>query len=165
MHLLERQIILDASPDQVWTFLSTPVNLNELTPPDLHFQILSEVPAQMHDGLTILYEIQIPVFGKHRWLTEIKHIQDGAFFVDEQRLGPYRFWYHQHRIERITDQKTRMIDRVFYKLPFGMIGSLVHKFWVRALLERIFDYRARRLGELFGEKDVSRTGTESQGEK
>ena len=150
MHLLERQIILDASPDEVWAFLSTPVNLNELTPPDLHFQILSEVPAQMYDGLTILYEIQIPLFGKRRWLTEIKHIQAGAFFVDEQRLGPYKLWYHQHRIERFEGERTRMTDRVVYQLPFGVLGSLVDKFWVRQMLEGIFDYRARRLLELFG---------------
>ena len=150
MHLLEREIILNSDPSKVWEFLSTPINLNELTPPDLHFQVLSETPDKMFNGLTILYEIQIPAFGKRRWLTEIKHIQDGFFFVDEQRLGPYKFWYHQHRIERFEDKKTRMLDRVFYQLPFGLFGGLVHKFWVKNMLEEIFDYRARRLLELFG---------------
>lgn len=150
MHLLEREIILNTHPEQVWEFLSTPINLNELTPPNLHFQVLSEVPEKMYNGLTILYEIKIPVFGKHRWLTEIKHIQEGAFFIDEQRLGPYRLWYHQHRIESFEDQKTRMLDSVCYQLPFGVIGSLVHKIWVKNMLEEIFDYRAKRLVELFG---------------
>ena len=152
MHLLERQIILDTDQDKVWEFLSTPINLNELTPPDLHFQVLSEVPDKMYNGLLILYEIKIPMFGKHRWLTEIKHIQDGAFFIDEQRLGPYRLWYHQHRVEHLEGHKTRMIDRVFYQLPFGVIGRLVDKLLVRNMLEKIFDYRAQRLAELFGEE-------------
>ncbi|MBE0576610.1 MAG: SRPBCC family protein [Desulfuromonadales bacterium] len=151
MHLLEREIILDAKPDTVWEFLSTPVNLNQLTPPDLHFQVLSDVPGKMFNGLTILYAIQIPIFGKRRWLTEIKHIQEGIFFVDEQRLGPYKFWYHQHRIERFESKQTRMIDRVFYELPYGVIGRLVHRFRVKKMLEEIFDYRARRLVELFGQ--------------
>ncbi len=151
MHLLEREIILNTNPERVWEFLSTPINLNELTPPNLHFQVLSEVPAKMYNGLTILYEIKLPVFGKRRWLTEIKHIQEGAFFIDEQRLGPYRLWYHQHRIERFEDKKTRMLDSVFYQLPYGVIGALVHKLWVKNMLEEIFDYRARRLVELFGE--------------
>lgn len=151
MHLLKREIILNTNPERVWEFLSTPINLNELTPPDLHFQVLSEVPDKMYNGLTILYEIKIPVFGKRRWLTEIKHIQEGTFFIDEQRLGPYRLWYHQHRIESFEGKKTRMLDSVFYQLPFGVIGSLVHQFWVRNMLEEIFDYRAKRLVELFGE--------------
>ncbi len=151
MHLLEREIILDVKPDTVWKFLSTPVNLNQLTPPDLHFQVLSDVPGKMYNGLMILYEIQVPVFGKCRWLTEIKHIQEGTFFVDEQRLGPYKFWYHQHRIESFESRQTRMIDRVFYQLPYGVIGRLVHRFRVRRMLEEIFDYRARRLVELFGQ--------------
>ena len=149
MHILEREIILDTDPETLWAFLSTPVNLNELTPPDLHFQILSKVPPKMYNGLTILYEIEIPVFGKRRWLTEIKHIEEGAFFVDEQRIGPYKLWYHQHRIEPF-ETKTRMIDRVCYQLPFGIVGQLVHRLWVKETLEKIFNYRATRLVERFG---------------
>lgn len=151
MHLLERDIILDARPDQVWEFLSTPVNLNALTPPGLHFRILSEVPEKMYNGLILLYEIQIPMFGKRRWLTEIKHLREGTFFVDEQRLGPYRLWYHQHRIEGFEAGKTRMFDRVFYQLPYGVLGGLVHELLVKKMLAEIFDYRARRLVELFGQ--------------
>ena len=150
MHTLEREIILDTDPETLWAFLSTPVNLNDLTPPDLHFQILSEIPDRMYNGLTILYEIQIPIFGKRRWLTEIKHIEQGSFFVDEQRVGPYKLWYHQHRIEAVG-KKTRMLDRVCYQLPLGIIGQLVHKFWVKGMLETIFTYRATRLVERFGE--------------
>jgi ligand-binding SRPBCC domain-containing protein len=151
MHCIEREIILDTEPDKAWEFLSTPVNLNELTPPGLHFQILSEIPGKMYNGLLIVYEIRVPLFGRRRWLTEIKHIRDGAHFIDEQRHGPYRFWYHQHLIEPFESGKTRMLDRVFYQLPYGIIGILVHKFWVRNMLEEIFDYRARRLAELFGQ--------------
>ncbi len=151
MHLLEREIILNTDPDTIWEFLSTPLNLNELTPPNLHFQVLSDVPDKMYNGLTILYEIQIPVFGKRRWLTEIKHIQEGVFFVDEQRIGPYRLWYHQHRIERLENNKTKMLDRVFYQLPFGIIGTIVHQLWVKSMLEEIFNHRSRRLEELFGQ--------------
>lgn len=149
MHLLEREITLNTDPETLWAFLSTPVNLNELTPPELHFKILSDVPDKMYNGLTILYEIEIPVFGNRRWLTEIKHIEEGNYFVDEQRVGPYKLWYHQHRIEA-SDNKTRMIDRVCYQLPFGVLGLLVHKLWVRKMLETIFNYRASRLEERFG---------------
>lgn len=152
MHSLERQIDLAANPETVWKFLSTPLNLNELTPPDLHFKILSTVPTRMYNGLTILYEIRVPIFGKRRWLTEIKHIQEGEFFVDEQRSGPYRLWYHQHRIEPLDGQHTRMLDRVFYQLPFGVIGVLANELLVKKMLADIFDYRAQRLGELFGRR-------------
>ena len=149
MHILEREIILNTDPETLWEFLSTPVNLNDLTPPELRFKILSEVPDTMYNGLTILYEIQIPFFGKRRWLTEIKHIKVGHFFVDEQRAGPYKIWYHQHQIEAF-DKKTRMIDRVCYQLPFGVLGLLVHRLWVKNMLETIFSYRATRLAERFG---------------
>ena len=150
MHILERDVILNTDPDTLWEFLSTPVNLNDLTPQELHFKILSDVPDKMYNGLTILYEIQIPIFGKRRWLTEIKHIETGNFFVDEQRVGPYKHWYHQHRVEAF-ENKAKMIDRVYYQLPFGVLGLLVHKLWVKNMLETIFNHRASRLEERFGQ--------------
>lgn len=149
MHFLEREIILNATPDELWTFLATPANLNDLTPPRLHFQILSELPDQMYNGLTILYAIRIPLFGRRHWLTEIKHIRVGEYFVDEQRFGPYRFWYHQHLLEPVDSNRTRMIDRVSYRLPFGPLGLLVHRLWVAKMLDEIFAYRAARLAERF----------------
>ena len=149
MHFLERSIILNATTDQLWAFLATPANLNELTPPQLQFKILSALPDQMYNGLTILYAVRIPLFGTRRWLTEIKHIRTGEYFVDEQRLGPYRYWYHEHRLEPVGENQTRMIDRVSYQLPFGVLGLLVHKVWVKKMLEQIFDYRSERLAKLF----------------
>ena len=150
MHFLERDIILNADQQTVWAFLATPANLNELTPPELRFEILSDLPDKMYNGLTILYAIQIPLFGRRRWLTEIKHIREREYFVDEQRIGPYRFWYHQHLIEPLAADKTRMIDRVSYQLPFWFVGTLVHEIWVKKMLQDIFAYREKRLAERFG---------------
>ncbi|WP_303720873.1 SRPBCC family protein [Malonomonas rubra] len=152
MYCLEREIILNATKEQVWEFMATPANLNELTPPDLHFQILSDLPETMYNGLLILYAIRIPLFGTRRWLTEIKHIREGESFVDEQRLGPYRYWYHQHWVEPVGAAQTRMTDRVTYQLPFGLVGRLVHKIWVKQMLTDIFAYRAEMLKARFGTK-------------
>jgi ligand-binding SRPBCC domain-containing protein len=151
MHVIDKKITLNAAPEEVWAFLATPLNLDELTPPYLEFRILSDLPDKMYNGLMITYEIRIPLFGTHRWLTEIKHINEGVSFVDEQRVGPYKLWYHQHMIEPFGKDMTRMIDRVTYLLPFGPLGRLVHKVKVKHMLEEIFDYRTQRLYELFGE--------------
>ncbi|WP_321393863.1 SRPBCC family protein [uncultured Desulfuromusa sp.] len=150
MHFLEREILLNQPVENIWKFMATPANLNELTPPELNFQIVSELPEKMYNGLIIEYRISIPLFGNWRWLTEIKHIREGVYFVDEQRIGPYRLWYHEHHIEAVGQKQTRMTDRVSYKLPFGLMGQMVHQFWVKNMLETIFAYRAQRLTELFG---------------
>ena len=149
MHLLEREIILNVEIEKLWQFMATPANLNELTPPELQFKIVSELPERMYNGLLIQYQISIPLFGQWHWLTEIKHIREGEYFVDEQRIGPYRLWYHQHLLEPCGEQQTRMIDRVSYQLPFGIFGRLVARFRVTKMLDNIFDYRAKRLTELF----------------
>jgi ligand-binding SRPBCC domain-containing protein len=149
MHQLEREIVLNVDQRTLWEFMATPANLNRLTPPELQFQIVSELPDKMYNGLMIEYRIRIPLFGNWRWLTEIKHIREGEYFVDEQRIGPYRLWHHQHLLEPVGEQQTRMIDRVSYRLPFGPVGLLVHQLQVKQMLAEIFDFRSQRLREIF----------------
>ena len=148
MYEIYRQQNLNAPLDKVWEFIATPKNLNELTPPSLHFQILSELPPKMYNGLMIRYLIKIPLLGYQPWITEIKHIHEGFSFVDEQRKGPYKFWYHLHRLETV-DNQTRVTDHVYYEMPFRRIGRLAHSLFVKATLNQIFDYRQQRLNEIF----------------
>lgn len=149
MYQLRHEIVLNVNKEELWAFIATPSNLNLLTPPQLDFHIVSTPPATMYNGLLIDYRISIPRFGTRRWLTEIKHIHDGVSFVDEQRIGPYRFWYHQHHLEALSTAQTRMIDTVTYALPYGLLGEGVHRLLVKQMLEGIFDYREKRLPELF----------------
>ncbi len=149
MHTLEQEISLDVPAGQLWDFIATPMNLNQLTPPELDFSIASEVPEKMYNGLTIFYDIRIPVFGRRRWLTEIKHIREGISFVDEQRVGPYRHWYHYHQVDSLGEGRSRMLDRIHYQLPGEPFSWPIHVFLVRKMLERIFIYRSVRLKELF----------------
>jgi ligand-binding SRPBCC domain-containing protein len=144
MYILERQQRVTASMAQAWYFLQNPTNLDRITPPDLHFRIVTEVPAVMFNGLIVEYRITIPLLGTHTWVTEIKHIREGHSFVDEQRLGPYRFWNHYHEI-RQEREGVLLIDKVFYQPPFGLLGQLLHRLYIRQTLERIFAYRSERL--------------------
>lgn len=149
MYTLLRQQQVNIPAEELWAFIATPVNLNLLTPPSLQFKFLSELPETMSDGLLLLYEVGISPFGRWRWLTEIKYIRPGISFVDEQRLGPYRFWYHYHEIAGQPDGSSLMLDRVCYQLPFGPLGALLHRLMIRRMLEQIFDYRATQMRELF----------------
>lgn len=136
-----RRISWVAAPvDIVWDFIATPKNLNRITPENLSFTILSDVPETMFDGLLIKYRVSIPQFGKWQWLTEIKHIRKGISFVDEQRSGPYKFWYHYHEIQPHSSG-TNIIDEVTYQMPFGLLGDLVNVLIVQKQLKEIFDYR------------------------
>lgn len=146
--LLYTQFI-PADPTTVWAFFATPRNLNELTPPGLKFRILSELPERMYAGQLIEYRIS-PLPGVWlRWLTEIRQVREGVFFVDEQRAGPYRLWYHEHHFEPAPGG-VKMTDRVTYEVGWGPVGWLAEKLWVRRQLGRIFAYRRQRVAALFG---------------
>jgi len=149
MYRLERQVDIAIDADTLWQFIATPRNLDQITPPELKFRIISDVPDQMYDGLLIRYQISIPLFGKREWLTEISDIVPGESFVDTQLEGPYKSWRHFHKLEPIGGDSSRMIDWIDYELPFGPVGALTHDLIVRRQLEEIFDYREKALREIF----------------
>ena len=140
---------LPISKDQAWDFLSDPKNLKTITPDYMGFNILSGADRKMFPGQIIQY-IVTPVAGiPTQWVTEITHVKEGEYFVDEQRFGPYALWHHKHFIESIPCG-VRMEDIVDYKLPFGVLGQLVHPILVKPKLKEIFEYRKQKLIELFG---------------
>ena len=137
------------SLDEAWAFLSNPSNLKEITPPYMGFNILSGADREMYPGQIIQY-IVTPVLGiKAKWVTEITHVEDIKYFVDEQRFGPYAFWHHKHFIREIPGG-VEMEDIIDYKVPMGILGQLVHPFLVKPKLDEIFEYRRKKLIELFG---------------
>ncbi|MGB0416037.1 MAG: SRPBCC family protein [Coraliomargarita sp.] len=144
IHTLTREEVIETDLETAWTFISRPENLNKITPPELDFEIVSDLPETMFEGLTIQYRIGIPLLGKQSWLTEIKHIRDHHSFIDEQRIGPYRLWYHYHEISELTNG-VRFVDRVQYVMPFGRFGELARLLYVRRQLKYIFDYRRQAM--------------------
>lgn len=141
---------LPITVDEAWDFLSDPKNLKTITPDYMGFHILSGADREMYPGQIIQY-IVTPVLGiKTKWVTEITHVKDREYFVDEQRFGPYALWHHKHFISAI-EGGTLMEDIIDYKLPMGWLGQVTHPILVKPKLNEIFNYRREKLIELFGE--------------
>ncbi len=147
---LYRAQFLGGDPAAIWEFFATPRNLDVLTPPQISFAIVGELAGRMHPGQMIEYRIGLLPGLKTRWLTEVTHVREGEFFVDEQRIGPYKLWHHEHLFAPAPDGSgVRMVDRVTYEVGWGPLGDLLHALWIRRQLAKIFDYRARKIAELF----------------
>lgn len=149
IYTLQAKQKLPITIDEAWAFLSNPKNLKVITPDYMRFDILSGSEKPMFAGQIIEY-IVTPILGiKTKWVTEITHVVDREYFVDEQRFGPYSLWHHKHFIKEI-DGGIEMEDLLHYKLPFGILGQLVHPLLVKPKLDEIFEYRKNKLHELFG---------------
>jgi ligand-binding SRPBCC domain-containing protein len=150
VYRLHTKQFLPISKSEAWDFLSDPANLKLITPEYMGFNILSGADRKMFAGQIIQY-IVTPVLGiKTNWVTEITHVIDQEYFVDEQRFGPYALWHHKHFLKEV-EGGVEMEDIVDYKIPFGILGRLVHPFLVKPKLNEIFDYREKKLKELFGQ--------------
>lgn len=144
---LRREQLLPRAVEEVFDFFSDARNLQVLTPPWLNFKILTPGTIAMHSGTLIDYRLRwgvVPI----RWRTEIRSWDPPRMFVDMQLRGPYHLWEHTHLFEPVGHH-TRMIDQVRYALPCGPLGRLAHWLKVGRDLERIFDYRAEKIGEIF----------------
>jgi ligand-binding SRPBCC domain-containing protein len=143
---------LAASIKEVWSFIASPGNLKKITPGDMGFIITSNNGSEcMYPGMIITYKGS-PLFGiKLTWMTEITNIKEYEYFVDEQRIGPYLMWHHQHKIAPI-DGGVLMTDIVTYQPPFGFIGAIANSLIIKNRLQQIFDYRSIALEKRFGMK-------------
>ncbi len=151
VHTLKRTQRLPISLEQAWDFFSAPDNLAKITPEYMAFHVTSEPDflQKIYAGQVITYTVKpvlgIPLF----WMTEITHVEPGKFFVDEQRVGPYALWHHQHHFKAV-DGGVEMTDLVHYNLPLGPLGDLAHWLFVRKQIQEIFDYRWKKLETFFG---------------
>ena len=149
MHQFIRKQFVKTDLQTCWDFFSSPANLKRITPSYMGFDVKTEVPAQMYEGLIIAYTVK-PLLGiPVEWVTEITHVKDKSFFVDEQRKGPYTMWHHEHHFKEV-EGGVEMTDIVSYIIPLGIIGKMVHPFLVKPKLEEIFAYRFKIVEEVFG---------------
>ena len=140
---------LPISLQEAWDFFSSPKNLSKITPKHMGFIITNQPSETMFEGQIITYKVS-PLLGvKISWMTEITTVKENEYFIDEQRFGPYSLWHHRHHFYEI-DGGIKMIDEVNYKLPFGFLGSIAHRLFVRKKLKSIFEYREKVLIEMFG---------------
>lgn len=149
IYKLERHQFVPITIDQAWDFFSSPKNLKKITPDYLGFEITSNSKNEkMYAGMIITYIVK-PLLGiPLRWMTEIKHVDEPNFFVDEQRVGPYKIWHHEHHFKEV-DGGVDMTDIVHYAMPFGILGTIAHAITVKRQLNQIFDYRIEAINKEF----------------
>ncbi|MGH9942436.1 MAG: SRPBCC family protein [Pyrinomonadaceae bacterium] len=148
LYSLRYQQTLPLDVAGAWDFFSSPHNLPRITPAWLDFQLTCELPERMHAGMIISYRIR-PLLGLPvNWVTEITHVNEPFFFVDEQRFGPYRFWHHQHHF-RETAAGVEVEDVVHYGLKHRPFGGVLNRVLIRRRLEEIFAFRQRALARMF----------------
>lgn len=139
------------SLEKAWDFFSSPLNLAEITPKDMTFKVTSPnmENTKMYPGMIITYKVS-PLLGiKLNWMTEITHVMDNKFFIDEQRFGPFAFWHHQHHFEEI-DGGILMKDILHYAVGWGFLGNIANALIVAKQIKHIFDFRFKKVEELFG---------------
>lgn len=144
---------INASMGDVWDFISTPSNLKKITPPNMGFDVLTKnIPKKMYPGMIIAYKVSPLLKIKMTWVTEITQVVNYEYFIDEQRVGPYKLWHHEHFVREENGQVI-MSDIVTYVPPFGFLGALLNTLIIRRQLNSIFNFRFKAIEKEFGKID------------
>lgn len=150
MYQLKRTQLVKTDLKTCWDFFSSPRNLKTITPDYMGFDVLVDIPEKMYEGLMIEYSVKPLLSIPMKWITEIKYVHDQEYFVDEQRKGPYKIWHHEHHFKAV-EGGVEVTDIVSYELPLGFLGRLAHPIVVKNKLEEIFEYRFKKVEELFNQ--------------
>ncbi len=145
----QKEQFIKASIEEIWDFISSPQNLKKITPQNMGFDIQTpNLPDKIYAGMIISYTVR-PLLGiPTNWVTEITHIRNKSYFVDEQRVGPYKLWHHQHIIIP-HENGVLMKDIVSYQPPFGLLGRIANNLVIKNKLNEIFDYRTQVLEKIY----------------
>lgn len=147
---LQTSQLIPASKAEVWNFISSPGNLKHITPSHMGFDILTkDLPEKMYPGMIIKYKVSPLMKIKMTWVTEITHVEELSYFVDEQRYGPYTMWHHQHHITEVGNG-ILMKDIVNYQPPFGILGNIANTVLIKKKLKEIFEFRFAAVEKKFG---------------
>ena len=149
LYTLYAKQIVDKEIDFLWDFFSKPSNLNKLTPEDVEFKIISGKSDDFYAGKIISYKIKPFKLVTLNWITEISQVKEGFYFIDNQISGPYKMWHHEHHFKSNNDGTTEIIDKVKYKVPFYILGRISHKIFIKRKLIKIFNFRQKKINELF----------------
>ena len=142
--------LFQATVAEMWSFIAAPKNLKEITPDYMGFEVTTPyLSEKMYAGMIISYKVSPVLNFKVDWVTEITHVKENEFFVDEQRIGPYKLWHHQHHLIQMKEG-VLMRDIVTYQPPFGILGALANKLLISKKLNEIFNYRKVVLEKKFG---------------
>lgn len=149
LHTLQTNQLIKSDIKTVWEFMSSPKNLATITPEYMGFEILNNLGGdKMYEGQIIEYYVKPIMNIKLHWVTEITHVKENEYFVDEQRFGPYTFWHHKHFLKEVA-QGVEMYDLVHYKMPLGFIGKIGNNLFVKKQIKEVFDYRYKKVEEIF----------------
>ncbi|MFT4535810.1 MAG: ligand-binding SRPBCC domain-containing protein [Saprospiraceae bacterium] len=148
LYRIETEQFIPISLNEAWDFFSSPNNLKEITPDHMGFKITSKSNEKMYPGMLITY-IVTPLLGiGMRWCTEITHVKNKSYFIDQQRFGPYNMWHHQHHFEEV-EGGVMMRDIVNYGIPLGILGQIANSIMVKSQLKEIFEYRVQAVEKLW----------------
>ena len=151
IHQIRTEQFLNTTIDNLWDFVTSPQNLKKITPKYMNFVIESENRLEkIYPGMIICYKVSPILKIPTAWVTEITHVEKNKLFVDEQRVGPYKIWHHEH-LFKVNGAGVLMIDIVSYKLPFGIIGKLLNTLFIKNKIQDIFNYRFNKLDEIFNQ--------------
>jgi len=134
---------LPAPREEVFHFFTDASKLEQLSPPWVHFRLLTPQPIAIRAGTTLDYRMRIyaaPI----RWRSEITEWDPPIRFVDEQKRGPLRRWVHTHTF-RSERGGTVVSDDVCYEVPLAFLAGWL----VRRDVEKIFEYRRAALRKIF----------------
>lgn len=138
--------LLPASAEEAYAFLADPENVPETLEGFLQVQF-PRTPPRLEPGVEI--EASVSRFGVAvRAVFRVESAERGRRLSYRQVAGLLRSWEHEISVEPHDETSCRVTESAAFRLPFGVVGSLVDDVFVRAEVEKALKARQAKIAEI-----------------
>ncbi|HEY7226818.1 MAG TPA: hypothetical protein VH481_01690 [Nitrososphaeraceae archaeon] len=135
---------VNSNIDKVWEFYTDVRHLEVVSPSDIKLKIIKTSDNILKKGTVACFSGKIIISAQ--WCSKITFFEKYGYIDEmipkENFRPPFQIWKHEHTFEEIAQSRTRVIDKIEFKLPFGSMGR-IFEFYVGFKLQKIFDHRKR----------------------
>jgi ligand-binding SRPBCC domain-containing protein len=132
------KFIINEDIEKVWEFYTDIRHLEIITPKKLNLKIINTTNQKIILGQETTISAKIIII-ERIWHSKITFFQQYEY-IDEMVEGPFIKWKHTHKFQRIDKNKTEIIDKVEFSLPYGIFGKIGSIFFTK-LLRQLFEHR------------------------
>ncbi|MFZ1322599.1 MAG: SRPBCC family protein [Ignavibacteria bacterium] len=154
MNIFETSILIDSKIKDAFDFHSDTNNLVKISPDNIKVSII-KLDLPLKEGSII--ELKISQFGiiSNKWKLQIKNLKPFNLITDKMISGPFKYWEHDH-IFTEENGKTLMTDSLKYELPFGIIGKLADKIFLKRMIKKQFEIRHWKTKEILERNNIQK---------
>lgn len=96
--------------------------------------VAGTISGLINKGETVTWQAR-HLFKTRHFTSEITAMERPVFFIDEMVKGDFKSFHHEHHFKS-AENGTIMIDKINFETPYGNLGKIVNRLFLKTYVEK-----------------------------